>query len=59
MIQGFSVSFVRQSTGILHYEHPAEYFSVPYRTGNTDVLYITVDSLCRIYAPAAKKQTVR
>ena len=38
---------------------PISYLSVPYRTGNTNVLYIAVDSLCWIYALAAKKQTVR
>ena len=43
-----------------HYvELKDKYLSVPYRTGNTNVLYIAVDSLCWIYALAAKKQTVR
>ena len=55
----FTPSILRQSADILYYEYPAKYLSVPYRTGNTNVLYIAVDSLCWIYALAAKKQTVR
>ena len=56
---GNSWCILRQSADILYYEYPAKYLSVPYRTGNTNVLYIAVDSLCWIYALAAKKQTVR
>lgn len=58
-LTGDSRCILRQSADILYYEYPAKYLSVPYRTGNTNVLYIAVDSLCWIYALAAKKQTVR
>ena len=40
MIREFSVHSAVNYRYNLYYEYPAEYLSVPYRSGNTDVLYI-------------------
>ena len=46
---------LRQSSGVLYYEHPAGNIAVSYRAGNADVVSLAVDSLRWIHALFEKK----
>lgn len=50
---------LRQSSGVLYYEHPAGNIAVSYRAGNADVVSLAVDSLRWIHALFEKKGDVR
>ena len=50
---------LRQSSGVLYYEHPARGIAVSYRAGNADVVSLAVDPLRWIYALFEKKGDVR
>lgn len=49
------MAHLRQSSGVLYYEHPAGNIAVSYRAGNADVVSLAVDSLRWIHALFEKK----